>query len=611
LSNFILSFEGIIKICDFGTCSFAKESCSLVGTLHYLAPEVIDLEENDSYGPKVDCWSLGITALEIYLISFSYVNFPFHRIFSEKSPKQKTKKIKEVGIIRSQNSQFNRKHPWHEIDPNFAIFRILVDDPPGLNLVMKNENIPKIIKEILNDMLNKLPNERLTSSDLLVKLSNSSLDLQDDRIILRKIIYCLSNRHKNGVLKRLKLSFDASKNLLNNPVILENSEEFQDLKRIPSKRIVSAENCKTYSEIKSIIYRKNEKLKKIGSRVKLEKNNFIKDTETVHKKYSAIKMKELSKIKEEYMSKIKINQDRYHKCIQEFNGPIFNSLISKNNQFRHRSLLRNFDHLFTDKTIDIKHINIKNAVQQIIKSKYSEIQLKNEKEYLESISNIDISIINLYRDKWKLIKIDNNKILKKLYEEKRLVRLISIEKAFSCIIFDLEKMMKENKISPSTKSNIGLKEKLKPIFRILSASVFIPCREGNIKNFTEKLTNLHCSNMEVYQLLMQNTEFEASSDLKDKLQECLESTEILKNDVEDKYKNLIKKLDKELVEGEKKFEGQISEIRKDVRNKITAESEKYFIEANNATLSCQKFLNHRASLVSAAQCIYSDLLEKL
>jgi serine/threonine protein kinase len=62
--NILIDMDGNIKIGDFGVATFMKNkgANSFVGSLCWMAPE-IGLEE--SYGPKVDIWSLGITAIEI------------------------------------------------------------------------------------------------------------------------------------------------------------------------------------------------------------------------------------------------------------------------------------------------------------------------------------------------------------------------------------------------------------------------------------------------------------------------------------------------------------------------------------------------------------------
>ncbi|NXG49646.1 PAK3 kinase, partial [Psilopogon haemacephalus] len=64
--NILLRIDGTVKVADFGLCAQTtpEESRrrSLVGTPSWMAPELI---KQEPYGPKVDVWSLGITAMEM------------------------------------------------------------------------------------------------------------------------------------------------------------------------------------------------------------------------------------------------------------------------------------------------------------------------------------------------------------------------------------------------------------------------------------------------------------------------------------------------------------------------------------------------------------------
>lgn len=64
LSNIFISFDGIIKIGDFGLATnIYKLKHDEVGTIGYMAPEVL---KNQTYGFEADLYSLGIIILEIF-----------------------------------------------------------------------------------------------------------------------------------------------------------------------------------------------------------------------------------------------------------------------------------------------------------------------------------------------------------------------------------------------------------------------------------------------------------------------------------------------------------------------------------------------------------------
>ena len=89
LENVLLESDGYIVLADFGMSKFLDHSDermkSFVGTLPYLAPEIIN---NEKYDRTVDWWALGIMLYEMMYgsLPFSHKNqkILFDKILSEK-----------------------------------------------------------------------------------------------------------------------------------------------------------------------------------------------------------------------------------------------------------------------------------------------------------------------------------------------------------------------------------------------------------------------------------------------------------------------------------------------------------------------------------------------
>ncbi|CAG8517268.1 10286_t:CDS:2 [Diversispora eburnea] len=62
--NILIDNDGKVKIADFGSVSLCSKASLKLGTLYWMAPEV--LRDNQVYDCKADIWSLGITAIELF-----------------------------------------------------------------------------------------------------------------------------------------------------------------------------------------------------------------------------------------------------------------------------------------------------------------------------------------------------------------------------------------------------------------------------------------------------------------------------------------------------------------------------------------------------------------
>ncbi len=68
--NILINKNGDVKLTDFGISKLLEskehKTSSMVGTPCWMAPEVLELKNEEGYNIKADIWSLGITLIEIF-----------------------------------------------------------------------------------------------------------------------------------------------------------------------------------------------------------------------------------------------------------------------------------------------------------------------------------------------------------------------------------------------------------------------------------------------------------------------------------------------------------------------------------------------------------------
>ena len=142
LENILIDLNNNIKICDFGISLILNSLSDILfdhcGTPMYIAPEILLSNENKGYlGPPVDIWSAGI-ALYIMLSG----NLPFN--------------ITDISYDIDNDIKCN------DLKNNISLqYNILNKHPKNI------ENISDLAQDLLNGILNKNPQKRLTVDEVL------------------------------------------------------------------------------------------------------------------------------------------------------------------------------------------------------------------------------------------------------------------------------------------------------------------------------------------------------------------------------------------------------------------------------------------------------------
>jgi len=153
-ANILITQQGEIKIADFGV-SFELENKTkaktLIGTPYWMAPEVL----NESYNDKIDIWSLGITAIEM---------------FEGEPPNWDLKPFQLILKLPIDPPPTLRRPKAASKEFNDFITQCLQKNPnarPGTNELMKNPFILKYFgkdSEILNSLMQTVPQTPLSSA---------------------------------------------------------------------------------------------------------------------------------------------------------------------------------------------------------------------------------------------------------------------------------------------------------------------------------------------------------------------------------------------------------------------------------------------------------------
>ncbi|KAG9300089.1 hypothetical protein G9A89_018366 [Geosiphon pyriformis] len=66
LSNILMAANNDVKLADFGISSLTPTSTTgMVGTIPYMAPDIVNVKPDNPYSTKVDTWSVGVCILEL------------------------------------------------------------------------------------------------------------------------------------------------------------------------------------------------------------------------------------------------------------------------------------------------------------------------------------------------------------------------------------------------------------------------------------------------------------------------------------------------------------------------------------------------------------------
>ena len=165
-NNIMISKNGYVKIIDFGTSKVIDDyTCSLLGTPHYIAPEILI---GKGYSFSCDFWAIGIMTYEIY-----YKKFPFGNNASD--------------VFDVYNDVINNEIKFEDDDSDFNDFvRGLLQKEPEKRLC----SLKKIKKmKIFEDFdWNGLFNKEIQAPFLPEKFNLSNVNFNDFNVNYEDLI---------------------------------------------------------------------------------------------------------------------------------------------------------------------------------------------------------------------------------------------------------------------------------------------------------------------------------------------------------------------------------------------------------------------------------------
>ena len=348
LENILIDFKNNIKICDFGIGIILKSPDDLLyeqwGTPIYMSPEVLLSNKNNNIGYKgfpVDIWACGI-ALYIMLSG----SFPFMT-------------DNEESEISSFNDKSNKSEAYYNKEINFAIIN---NEPKEI------ENISNEAKDLLNGILNKDPNKRLTIEQILYhpwlnsKKKDKKLNLftQAEKILMSKTYIDYRKRASDELresfsLSNLNFDFDEEDKKNDNNILknvsskssiltpyntIENkgkSSEKNENEKTNQKKMDLNDFTNKRLKLKNNLIIFNNKIKEYNLNYEINNNidfdnGFIINTKNSLKINNPLESQNLEKDYDEYSFEIKdegndfINEENIRKCYDIKKKKILNKI---------------------------------------------------------------------------------------------------------------------------------------------------------------------------------------------------------------------------------------------------------------------------------------------